>query len=533
MAGGTIPGGAIPQEPITSSQSSKPPGTTNYTESPRNAREEAKERRKKAAAKALAEQARLREKQSRQLTSSMNKTTKVPEDGQESRNISPAQLPHTSHSGFATPPVNSSGTHTILSSKSQLDISPTAFQDDKFSDRGTNANNNTSQPLHTNPFTGKTEPAAATQQATSASPKKLSPSNWAKRDARFEVQFLVTKGETIQSEAPGYMSKQIFLEWDGTGLEALKIVNGGKECLLVEFSTIQRVSYNPTGQHLQLIFSTTTQEGLQTVVIAMNSLPCGEWVDLQQLFRQVERKWRIRCDQEDMSFFDAAIKSMRKKAYEKMEIPYLNRSDAITQKVAGRLPKAPRRQSVPTASRRQSVGPKLSTTSKIAKTPKNKVERPKGHLSAEVKNIMAAKVIGQPLQIPHLTTPSRPPSVTSSLMSRISQSPLKEETASQRSVSRGYGDRDSPTKRSVKPQNRSQVPRSSTTIEGADSPHGLSNLFGSDDSEHDFPGFGQPDRTPSQRFTDQMNEAKMISSKNSLLLTLIYLQLTSICRQPA
>ncbi|OBT88672.1 hypothetical protein VE02_03228 [Pseudogymnoascus sp. 03VT05] len=506
-------GSAIPHEPNSSPQSSKTLETTNYTKSPQDAEEEAMERRKKAAAKALAEQSRLRAKSSQKLTSSAN-NLRLPE-----RNISPAKSTGTSHSGFTTAPESPIGNHAILSSTSQRDVLPRVFHDNEILPQATGATNNPSQATHTEATANNAELAAAAvtpSPAPESEPlaanvplKKLSPNNYAKRGARFEVQFLSTKDETIKRDGPSYTSKQMFLEWDGIDREALKVVNGDKECLLIEFSTIQRISYNPTGQHLQLIFTATTQEEQQTVVIAMNALPREEWVQLQQLFRQVERKWRIRCDQEDMSFFDAAIKSMRKKPYEKMETPYLNRSNAIGQKAAEKLTQAPRRQSLPKASRRQSVGPTLSTTAKIAKTPTNKVERPKANLSVEVKNIMAAKVIDQPLQIPRLSTPSKPPSVTSSLLSRTSQSPLKEGTQSQR---RDYGNRDSPTKRSVGPQNRSHVPQSSATLERDTSPHGLSSLFDSDDSEHDFSGFEQPDRTPSQRFKDQMNGAKMVSS---------------------
>ncbi|KFY69514.1 hypothetical protein V496_00191 [Pseudogymnoascus sp. VKM F-4515 (FW-2607)] len=503
-----------PREAGSSPLSSEPPETTNYTKPPQNAREEAKERRKRAAAKALAEQSRLRSESSRQLTSFVNKTTKFPLNSQESRNISPVKSSHISGSGFITLPVNSIGTHTILSSTSGLDIPPTIFHDVKNPVQETSINNNpSSQPLHTDRFTDKTEPIGATQLAMAVSPKKFSPTNWAKRDTRFEVQFLVMKDETIKCTGPGYMSKPIFLEWDGIDREALKVVNGDKECLFIEFYTIQRVSYNPTGQHIQLIFKAAAQEEqLQTVVIAMNTLPTEEWVQLQQLFRQVERKWGIRCDQEDMSFFDASIKSITKKPYQKMETPYLNRPDATSQRAAEKLPKAPRRSSVPSASRRQSVGPNLGITSKITKTPKNKAERPKAHLSVEVKNIIAAKVIDQPLRIPRLSTPSKSPSVTSSLMSRASQSPLKEGIGSQRRTSRGYGDRDSPTKRCIRSQNRGRFAQAPETPERALSPYGLSSLFGSDDSEHEFSNLEQPDRTPSQRFIDQINKAKMISS---------------------
>jgi hypothetical protein len=512
----------------SSPQSSKPPGTTKNPRSPQDAEEEAMERRKKAAAKALAEQSRLRAKSLQKPTSSV-KGSKLPEVSQKSPDISPAKSPRTSHSGFTTGSENPIGAQTILSSTSGRDILPAAFHDNTILPQTTRTTNTPSEATHTDPTTNNAELAAtevtaaaettpAPAPATNVSPKKLSPNNYAKRGARFEVQFLSTKDETIKRDDPSYASKQMFLEWDGIDTESLNVVNGDKGCLLIKFDTIQRISYNPTGQHLQLIFSATTQGELQTVVIAMNALPREEWGQLQQLFRQVERKWRVRCDQEDMSFFDAAIKSMRKKPYEKMETPCLNRSNAIGQKAAEKFTQAPSRQSLPKASRRQSVGPSPITIAKIARTPKNKVERPKAHLSVEVKNIMAAKVIDQPLQIPRLSTPSKPPSVTSSLLSRTSQSPTKERTEAQRSISRGYGNRDSPTKRSVGPKNRSQVPQSSATLERDISPHGLSSLFGSDDSEHDFSGFEQPDRTPSQRFKDQMNEAKMVSSKNLLLL---------------
>lgn len=548
-------GSAIPDETSTSPLSSRP---SSSTDSPRESREEAKERRKKAAARALAvQQARARLKVLQQATASVDKATETPGDGREKRDISLAKSQHASSTGFTTSPENNIDTHAT----SQLDISPMDFRDNEIPVQGTRVSDNNSSKLpHTHPFTGKTEfaeatltatavsptklprftdeaePVTATQPATAVSPKKLSPTNWAKRDARFQVQFLAMKDETIKSELPGYMSKQMFLEWHGTGLEALKIVNGDKECLLVEFGAIRRVSYNPSGQHLQLIFNTTAQEELQTVVIAMNSLSPQEWVDLQQLFRQVEKKWRIRCDQEDMSFFVAALKEMRKKPYTKMETPYPNRSDAISRRAGEKLPKAPRRQSIPSASQRQPLGSKLNTTSKILKTPKNKNARPMAHLSAEVKNIMAAKVIDEPRQIPRLSTPSKPPSVTSSLMSRTSLSPVKEGADSQRRNSRGYGDNDSPTKRSTGTGSpvKSQVPESSVTPEEAGSPHDFASLFGSDDSEHDFPSLGQPDRTPSQRFNDQMNEAKMHPSKNSSLLNLTYLRpilLTLVYRQ--
>lgn len=523
----------------SSPQSSKPPRTTKNPRSPQDAEEEAMERRKKAAAKALAEQSRLRAKSSQKPTSSV-KGSKLPEVGQKPPNISPAKSPRTAHSGFTTASEKPISIQTILSSTPGRDILPAAFHDNTIFPQATRTTNNPSEATHTDPTTNNAELAAATDGAettpapaplaTNASPKKLSPNNYAKRGARFEVQFLSTKDETIKRDDPSYTSKQMFLEWNGIDSESLKVVNGDKECLLIEFGTIQRISYYPTGQHLQLIFRATTQEELQTVVIAMNALPREEWVQLQQLFRQVQRKWRIRCDQEDMSFFDAAIKSMRKKPYKKMKTPCLNRSNIMVQKAAEKLTQAPRQQSLPKASRRQSVGPNLGTTATIATTPKNKVERPKAHLSIEVKNIMAAKVIDQPLQIPRLSTPSKPPSVTSSLLSRTSQSPLKEGIESQRSISRGYVNRDSPTKRSIGPKNR-EVPQSSATLERDISPHGLSSLFGSDDSEHDFSGFEQPNRTPSQRFKDQMNEAKMVSSKNLLLLNLIFPRLTSVYRQ--
>ncbi|OBT59146.1 hypothetical protein VE04_00883 [Pseudogymnoascus sp. 24MN13] len=513
MAGSTISG-----EPGSSPQSSKTPGTrNNNTKSVQDAEEEAMERRKKAAAKALAEQSRLRAKSSQKSTS-LAKNSKLPEDSLEPRNISPTKSPRTSHSGFDAVPTGPVDLHAAPSSTSQPSILPTACQGDKALLEGTSSTNNSSQATHTDPTTNSAESTvtAATPapepQATDLPPKKLSPNNYAKRDARFEVQVLSTKDETIKRDDPSYTSKQMFLEWDGIDREALKVVNGDRECLLVEFSTIQRISYNPISQRLQLIFNSTAQDEAQTVVIAMNALPREEWVQLQQLFRQVERKWRVRCDQEEMSFFDNAIKSMRKKPYRKMETPYVDRSNASGQKIAEKLTQAPRRQSVPKASRRQSVGPTLSTAAKIAKTPKNRVERPKAHLSVEVKNIMAAKVIDQPLQIPRLSTPSKPPSVTSSLLSRTSQSPLKEGAESQRNISRGYGNRDSPTKHGTGTQNRSQVPQSSAILKRDISPHGLSSLFGSDDSEHDFSGFEQPDRTPSQRFKYRMNEAKKISS---------------------
>ncbi|KFY18318.1 hypothetical protein V493_08717 [Pseudogymnoascus sp. VKM F-4281 (FW-2241)] len=452
----------IPHGRSGSPQSSELSETTNHKESLEDAKENTREKRKRAAAKALAAQSRLRSKPSNELTSSVKTASTT---------------------------------------------------------------NNPSQAAHTEPITNNSKhTAAAAASATTVSPKKLSPSNYAKIGARFEVQFLTMKDETIKCDDPGYMSKQMFLEWDGIDKEALKIVNGDKECLLIEFSTIQRVSYNPTGQHLQLIFNTTAQEELETVVIAMNALPREEWIKLQQLFRQVERKWRIRCDQEDMSFFDAAIKSMRKKLYKKTETPYINRSDAVANKSTERLLRSPRRKSVSTASRRQSIGPNLNTTSKIVKTLRNKIERPKVQLSVEVRNIMAAKVIDQPLQIPPLMTPSRPASATSSLMSRTSQSPLKEGTEFQRNDHRGYSDRDSPTKRSFGRQDRSQVPQpsatfepdvnSSATLERVVNSPDVSSLFGSDDSERDLLSFEQPNRTPSQRFIDQMNEAKIISSKN-------------------
>ncbi|OBT62816.1 hypothetical protein VE03_07689 [Pseudogymnoascus sp. 23342-1-I1] len=450
-------GDGIPHGPGSSPQSLKPPATTTYTKPPQNAEAAAKERRKRAAAKALATQARLRSESLQQSASSVNKTTKVPRGSQESPNISPAKSPHTSGSGCTTIPV---------------DAGP----------------------------------------VTNASPKKLSPSNYANIGARFGVRFLTMQDGTMKCDGPGYMSKSIFLEWDGIDREALKVVNGDKECLFIEFGTIQRVSYNPTSQHLQLIFKTTTEEELQTVVIAMNALPSEEWVQLQQLFRQVEKKWRIGCDQEDTSFFNASIKSMRKKPYKKMETPCLNRSDTATQNAAEKLP--PRRSSVPITSQRQSVRPNLGITSKVSKTPKIKSERPKAHLSVEIKNIMAAKVIDQPLRIPRLSTPSKSASNTSNLMSRISQSPLKEEIESQRRTSLGYSDRDSPTKRSIGSQNRSRFSQPSATPKRDVSPHGISSLFGSDDSDNDLSIFKQPDKTPSQRFNDKMNEAKMMSSNN-------------------
>jgi hypothetical protein len=530
MAGSTISG-----EPGSSPQSSKTPATTNSNpKSAQDAEEEAMERRKKAAAKALAEQSRLRAKSSQKSTS-LAKNSKLPEDSLEPRNISPTKSPRTSHSGFAEVPTRPVDSHAALSSSPRPSILPTARHGNETLLEGTSSANNPSQATHTDPTANSAESTAAKPApeppATDVPPKKLSPNNYAKRDAGFEVQFLSTKDETVKRDDPSYTSKQMFLEWDGIDREALKVVNGDRECLLVEFSTIQRISYNPIGQRLQLIFNPTAQDEAQTVVIAMNALPREEWVQLQQLFRQVERKWRVRCDQEEMSFFDDAIKSMRKKPYRKMETPYVDRSNASGQKIAEKLTQAPRRQSVPKASRRQSVGPTLSTTAKIAKTPKHRVERPKAHLSVEVKNIMAAKVIDQPLQIPRLSTPSKPPCVTSSLLSRTSQSPLKEGAESQRNISRGYGNRDSPTKHGTGSQNRSQVPKSSAILKRDSSPYGLSSLFGSDDSEHDFSGFEQPDRTPSQRFKDEMNEAKKISRKNPPLLNPICLRLTSEYRQ--
>ncbi|KFY33791.1 hypothetical protein V494_07337 [Pseudogymnoascus sp. VKM F-4513 (FW-928)] len=508
MAGSTVPG---LHAPGNSPQSSRTSGTAKHTDT----REEAKERRK-AAAKALAEQSRLKLKSSQKFTSPA-KTSKSPEENPESQNVKPARLPHISRSGSITSPVKSTDPGSVSYSTSQLDIFPSVLQGNKLSLPDTDIINRSPLSTHTDPISDNAEPSPASIPATTASPKKLSPNNFAKRDARFEVQFLAMKDETIKTEDRGYMSKPMFLEWEGIDKEALKIIKGGNECLLVEFCTIQRIHYDPTDQHIQLIFNTTTQE--ETVVIAMKALPGEDWANLQQLFRQVEKKWHIKCDQENKSFFEDAIKTIRKKPYKKMETPYPNRSDAIGQKAAGRLPKEPRRQSVPQVSRRQSVGPTLgNASSEILQTPKHKAERPKLHLSTEVKNIMAAKVIDQPLQIPHLTTPSKPPSVTSSLMSRTSQSPVKErspvkeKTESQRSISRRYVNEDSPTKRSVGSQNKSQVLQSPAALKRDVSPHGLSSLFGSDDSEHDFSGFEQPDRTPSQRFTDQMNEARRVSS---------------------
>ncbi|KFX98571.1 hypothetical protein V490_02248 [Pseudogymnoascus sp. VKM F-3557] len=491
-------GSSVPREPGGSPQSSKPPETTNNTETPQNAIEAAKERRKKAAAKALAEQSRLK------LKSSVNKTLEVPKDIKELPKTNSTKLPHKSQSDFSAPPVNSIDTNTTLSSTAQADILSTAPHDDEDSLLETSVTNNPPQPTHT-------EPSESTPAATSGSPKKLSPNNYAKRGVRFEVQFLALKDETIKSDGSGYTSKKMFLEWDGIDREALTILHDNKECLFIEFGTIQRISYNPTNQHLLLTFRATTQEEPQTVVIAMKSLPTEEWVQLQQLFRQVERKWRIRCDQEDISFFEAAIKSMRMKPYVKMEFPYLKRLNAIPQKTTEKIPKALRRESVPKVSRRQSVGPNFTTTSKMPSTPKIKSERPKMHLSAEVKNIMAAKIIDQPLQIPRLSTPSKPPSVTSSLMSRTSQSPVKEEDRSPRNIFSGYGDRNSPTKRSTGSQNRNQVVQSSATLGQDDSSQGLTSLFGSDDSDHDLPNFERPHRTPSQRFKDQINKAKITS----------------------
>ncbi|ELR01974.1 hypothetical protein VC83_02514 [Pseudogymnoascus destructans] len=298
-------GSTTSREPGSSPQSSKTPVTTNYTKSPQDAEEAAMERRKKAAAKALAEQSRLRAKSSQK---SSVKNSKLPEDSQEPRNISPTKSPRTSRSGFAAVP-RPVGSHAILSSTSEPGILPTARHGHKILLNETNSTNNPSQATHTDSTTNNSGPTAAAATpapeppATDVSPKKLSPNNYAKRDARFEVQLLSTKDETVKRDNPSYTSKQMFLEWDGIDREALRVVNGDRECLLVEFGTIRRISYNPTGQHLQLIFNSTTQDEAQTVVIAMNALPHEEWVQLQQLFRQVERKWRIRCDQEGMSFF--------------------------------------------------------------------------------------------------------------------------------------------------------------------------------------------------------------------------------------
>lgn len=501
--------GASSHEPASSPQLSKPPGTMDYRNPRQNTREAAKERRKRAAANALAEQSRLGSESEQKFTSSV-KAPGISEGVPQSLHTISAKWLDTPISGFATEAAKSIDTLTTPNSNSHLHTLPAVCHDDKVLHQGAGVDNDSSQATNGGPVTGSAELSEATPLATVVSPKKLSPNNYAKRGARYDVKFLSTKDETIKCDAPGYTSKQMFLEWDGIDRETLTIVNGDKECLLIEFGTIHRVSYNPTGQHLQLIFTPTAQLGIQAAVIAMNALPPNEWVELQQLFRQVEKKWHIKCDQEDMSFFDDSIKSMRKKPFKKMETPHVNRSDITRQKTAEKLPKAPHQLSLPTASRRQSLGPNLGTSSKIVKTPKNNVERPKAHLSVEVRNIMAAKLHDEPPRIPRLKTPSKSPSVTSNLMSRTSQSPLKEGTESQRS----YYDRDSPTKCSTGSQNRNQVPQSSATPGRAVSPNGLSSLFGSDDSDHDSSNFGQPDRTPSQRFTDQMNDARMLSSKS-------------------
>ena len=64
-----------------------------------------------------------------------------------------------------------------------------------------------------------------------------------------------------------------------------------------------------------------------------------------------------------MGSFDDSMKYMRKKPFEKMETPHVNRSDIIRQKAAEKLPKAPRQISLSTASWRQSLGPNLGIIS--------------------------------------------------------------------------------------------------------------------------------------------------------------------------
>lgn len=364
-----------------------------------------------------------------------------------------------------------------------------------------------------------------------SSPKKLSPHNFANKDVQFAVRQLSVGDLMLRSVNSHDMTRRMLLKWNGKSEEALRIVRGDQERLWIEFQTIQKISYNPVGQYIQFVYS-PTMVNQQTAVVAMDSLPSKSWIVLQQFCRQIEKKWKILCNQEETSFFKESIDSMKKKT--PYQHTYLDKSNAVFQRSSKPVPPKDAKQT--TLARPKSTTKAPEQANKVrnvnAFMGKKKKDQDHAKLSSQVMNILAAKQRHEPFHIPPLITPSRKASVTENLMSAISQAQTTGAINRYRTarLSEDPGDRGSPVRQSMtvdrahlaKPDPRDtgspiqrQRSQPAEYLEPSDSRSMVSSLFGSESPEPMPSNPTHSIRAVSQRFTEQLNAAKESSNKKS------------------
>lgn len=380
------------------------------------------------------------------------------------------------------------------------------------------------------------QPADIAQLTTSSppNPNKLSPTNFAKKDAEFSVLRFVSNDQTIQNA-----DSDMFLKWNGKSEQTLKVVKGDQEKLSFEFKSIVKIAYDPTEQYLQINYA---DNGEQIVVFLMN-VPPKNWSELQQFCRRVEKKWKVPCDMQEPSFFKVTIENLKKNKNKTKNTSYLH----TPERHAGETSRIPQTTSSQKPKEHPATTPSKKTVLRQAGTKRNsqdvltpaKRDKDTQHLTPAVMSIKAAKLRDKPPTLPQLFTPQKPYCPTDDLLARtsrpISTSPQKINDESkvrkpqaanetEESKVENLKDRGSPVQRSLSIDRRRLLPFGQNPTD-TDSPLQLrppsedGSLFGSlnlsspssptkCEATHQNPQAFHAVQTPGERYKQQLNAAK-------------------------
>lgn len=261
------------------------------------------------------------------------------------------------------------------------------------------------------------QPAGIVQPTTVSppNPNKLSPTNFAKKDAEFSIKQFVTKDQTIESA-----DSDMLLKWNGKSDQTLKVVKGDQEKLSFEFTSIVKIAYQSKEQYLQIHYT----DNVEQIVVLFMSVPPNSWSELQQFCRRVEKKWKIPCDMQEPSFFKGTIENWEK-IKNKKKNTYLHTPERRpSNRHIGESDRIPHTASSQKLKRHTSLTKQFvqklrgaSPNSQNAFTPTKK-DKETQHFTPEVISIMAAKLRDKPLTLPKLSTPRKPYCPTDNLLSR-------------------------------------------------------------------------------------------------------------------